>query len=122
VGLRRFPNLVTDDVDWASCPESAAAPWHRIRIGKTGVAVLFQSSTEADDRVLPATRWLSVVIVPFPLVAFVLLYIFPGDTDRLFAWTIRPDMTPLLMGAGYISGSYFFVQVFRARREQQQSN
>jgi hypothetical protein len=58
-----------------------------------------------DDRVLPETRWLSALIVPFLLVAFVLLYVFPSDTDRLFAWTIRPDMTPLIMGAGYISGS-----------------
>ncbi len=69
-----------------------------------------------DDRVLPETRWLSAFIVPFLFVAFVMLYLFPGRTDRLFAWTIRPDMTPLIMGAGYISGSYFFVQAFRARR------
>jgi hypothetical protein len=69
-----------------------------------------------DDRVFPETRVLSAFIVPFLLVAFVMLYIFPGHTDRLFAWTIRPDMTPLIMGAGYISGSYFFIQAFRARR------
>jgi hypothetical protein len=69
-----------------------------------------------DDRILPETRWLSAFIVPFLFVAFVMLYIFPGHTDRLFAWTIRPDMTPLIMGAGYISGSYFFVHAFFARR------
>jgi hypothetical protein len=69
-----------------------------------------------DDRVLPETRWLAALIVPFLCVAFVLLYLFPSDTDRLFAWTIRPDMTPLIMGAGYISGTYFFIQAFRARR------
>jgi hypothetical protein len=69
-----------------------------------------------DDRILPETRWLSAFIVPFLFVAFVMLYLFPGHTDRLFAWTIRPDMTPLIMGAGYISGSYFFVHAFFARR------
>jgi hypothetical protein len=69
-----------------------------------------------DDRVLPETRWLSAFIVPFLFFAFLILYLFPGDTDRLFAWTIRPDMTPLIMGAGYISGGYFFVQAFRAQR------
>jgi hypothetical protein len=69
-----------------------------------------------DDRILPETRWLSAFIVPFLFVAFVMLYFFPGHTDRLFAWTIRPDMTPLIMGAGYISGSYFFIQAFRSRR------
>ena len=65
---------------------------------------------------MPETRWLSVVIIPFLLVAFVLLYIFPTHTDRTFAWTIHPRMTPLNMGAGYISGSYFFVRVFLAKR------
>ena len=74
------------------------------------------SAVVRDDRVLPETRWLSAFIVPFLFVAFVMLYVFPGRTDRLFAWTIRPDMTPLIMGAGYISGSYFFVQAFFARR------
>jgi hypothetical protein len=69
-----------------------------------------------DDRILPETRWLSAFIVPFLFVAFVMLYLFPGHTDRLFALTIRPDMTPLIMGAGYISGGYFFVQAFFARR------
>ena len=69
-----------------------------------------------DDRVLRETRWLAAFIVPFLVVAFVLLYLLPGDTDRLFAWTIHPNMTPLIMGAGYISGSYFFVQVLRARK------
>jgi len=74
------------------------------------------SAIVRDDRVLPETRWLSAFIVPFLFVAFVMLYLFPDHTDRLFAWTIRPNMTPLIMGAGYISGSYFFVQAFFARR------
>lgn len=69
-----------------------------------------------DDRVLPETRLLSVFIVPFLVVAFVMLYFFPTNTDTLFAWTISPTMTPLIMGAGYISGSYFFCRVFFARR------
>ena len=37
---------VTDDVDWASCPESDVAPWHGIRTGKPGVAAFFQSLGE----------------------------------------------------------------------------
>ncbi|WP_341472111.1 hypothetical protein [Candidatus Chlorohelix allophototropha] len=39
--------------------------------------------------------------MPFLLVAFVLLYLFPNDTDTLFAWTIKPTMTPLIM-VGYL--------------------
>src|SRR5438552_15922805 len=69
-----------------------------------------------DDRMLPETRVLGAIIVPFLLVAFVMLYFFPGNTDTLFAWTIHPDMTPLIMGAGYISGSYFFGRVITAKR------
>ena len=67
-----------------------------------------------DDRVLGATRVLGAVIVPFLLVAFALLYLFPGDTAHWFAWTIKPRMTPLIMGAGYIAGGYFFLRVVTA--------
>ena len=67
-----------------------------------------------DDVVMPATRALSAFIVPFLVVAFVVLYGFPGDTDRLFAWTITPPMTPMTLGAVYLGGAYFFVRAFRA--------
>jgi hypothetical protein len=72
-----------------------------------------------DDRVLPVTRALGAFIVPFLVVAFALLYLFPGDTAHWFAWPIKPRMTPLIMGAGYISGSYFFTKVVLARRWHQ---
>lgn len=64
-----------------------------------------------DDRVLPITRWLARLLVPALAVAFLILYGAPGRTADLFAWTIRPDMTPLLMGAGYGTGAYFFYRV-----------
>jgi hypothetical protein len=35
---------------------------------------------------------LGAVIVPFLLVAFSLLYLFPGDTAHWFAWPIKPRM------------------------------
>ncbi len=41
--------------------------------------------TERDDKVLPATRALSIFIIPFLLVAFVVLFGYPDDTKRLFA-------------------------------------
>ena len=69
-----------------------------------------------DDRVLRYTRVLSGVIVPFLLAAFVILYVFPGDTKRLFAWTIRPTMTPMVLASAYLGGAYFFVRVLRERR------
>jgi hypothetical protein len=69
-----------------------------------------------DDRVFAATRLLGAVIVPFLVVAFLLLYGFPDDTRHWFAWDVQPTITPLLMGAGYIAGAYFFVRVARETR------
>lgn len=69
-----------------------------------------------DDRIFHETRIIGALIPPFLIVAFIILYVFPSDTDRLFAWTIRPAMTPLMMGGGYISGSYFFVRLVMGGR------
>ncbi|HWI02134.1 MAG TPA: hypothetical protein VNT27_17535 [Propionibacteriaceae bacterium] len=64
-----------------------------------------------DDRVLAYTRVLSLAIVPFLLAAFVVLYLFPGDTKRLFAWPIKPTMTSMVLASAYFGGAYFFVRV-----------
>lgn len=78
------------------------------------------SATDAPavpaDRVLPATRILSIAIIPFLLVAFVLLYFWPSahDTARLFAWRIMPPFTPMVLAAVYLGGAYFFLRAARA--------
>lgn len=69
-----------------------------------------------DDRIFPLTRWVVALIIPILVAAFAILYFFPDDTAQLFAWTINPRMTPLLMGAGYISGAYFFTRTLTAAR------
>lgn len=79
-------------------------------------AGLLATVTVHDDRIYRATRLAAALILPFLLVAFALLYFWPNDTDKLFAWTITPAMTPMLMGAGYIAGAYFFFRVLTARR------
>lgn len=71
---------------------------------------------ERDDRVLPVTRAVSAAIVPFLLVAFVVLFGWPDRTRQLFAWTIRPAFTPMLLGSVYLGGAYFFVRAARAVR------
>ncbi len=70
------------------------------------------------DNVLPATRILSIVIIPFLLVAFVLLYFWPSadDTARLFAWRIAPDFTSLVLASAYLGGACFFVRPALARQ------
>ena len=72
-------------------------------------------SKEADDRVLPLTRGIAAAIVPFLVVAFAVLYPWPGDTDRLFAWPIRPTTTAMVLGSAYLGGAWFFVCAARAR-------
>jgi len=48
--------------------------------------------------------------------AWIVLFVFPSDTDHRFAWTIDSRMTVLLMGAGYGSAIYFFARVLTERR------
>lgn len=73
-------------------------------------------SADRDDRVLKQTHVLGAVIVPFLLVAFVALYFWPASTKDYFAWEIHPDITPMIMGAGYIAGAYFFARVVLEQR------
>jgi hypothetical protein len=51
---------------------------------------------------------ISVIIIPILRAAFVLLYLFPYHTKALWAWTIHPTMSAMIMGGGYLSGAYFF--------------
>jgi hypothetical protein len=63
-----------------------------------------------DDRVLPVTRWVSALIVPFLLAAFIILYLFPDHTQALFAWGIQPRMSAMVLASAYLAGAYFFVR------------
>lgn len=64
-----------------------------------------------DDAILPLTRWVAWFILLDLLGAFVILYGISAETERLWAWTIRPRMTAITMGASYAAGAYFFVRV-----------
>ena len=84
------------------------------RRGRTAISWLadgFESPVDRDDRVLPITRAIGAIIAPILFGALVILYGFPARTDQLFAWTINPELTPLIMGAGYGTGVYFFYRV-----------
>ena len=64
-----------------------------------------------DDRILPFTRGLSLFIVPFLVVAWVILYLFPGHTAQIWAWAIPSTMTSMVLASAYLGGAYFFVRV-----------
>jgi hypothetical protein len=72
--------------------------------------------TGRDDRVRPLTRGVALLVLPFLAVAVVLLYLLPDRTDELFAWTIAPPLTSMLLASAYVGGIWFFVRVLLARR------
>ena len=71
---------------------------------------------QRDDHVLKVTRAVSLVIIPVLAAAFVLLFVFPTRTRQLWSWTIDPTMSALVMGAGYLSGAYFFYRAATVRQ------
>lgn len=70
---------------------------------------------ERGTRVLPTSRALAAVIVPFLVVAWGILYLLPGRTEQLFAWPVSPSMTAMMLGGTYLGGAYFFVRAVTAR-------
>ena len=82
----------------------------------TAAALPARAGPVHDDRVLAPTRVLAWGITPFLAVAVVLLYGFPADTRRLFAWPIAPPLTAMVLASAYLGGVWFFVRTARAHR------
>jgi hypothetical protein len=55
-------------------------------------------------RLTTAMRVVLMVFLALAGLAFILLYLRGGHTDREFAWTIRPTITAAFLGAGYGAG------------------
>lgn len=71
---------------------------------------------EPENKILSATRWVAALVIPFLIVAFVILFFFPGQTESLFAWKIQPGMSAMMLAAAYAGGIYFFTGVLRIKR------
>lgn len=69
-----------------------------------------------DDRIFPMTKIIAAIVIPFLWAAFFMLWLFPDQTGELFAWAIKPHMTSLYLGAGYLGGSWFFINAILGRR------
>ncbi len=67
------------------------------------------------DEIFIFTKIAASFVVLILISGFLILYFFPDDTERLFAWTIHPRMTPLAMGAGYAAGAFFFSRTLLAK-------
>lgn len=74
------------------------------------------SNSNPVDQILPATRWVATLVLPFLVVAFVILFIFPQETEKLFAWKLQPSMSAMMLGAAYAGGIYFFTGVLRYKQ------
>ena len=65
---------------------------------------------------MPRTRTITaLVVMPVLFAAWVILFLFPTHTADLWAWTIRPRMSAITMGAGYLGGVWFFWRVAHAK-------
>lgn len=72
-----------------------------------------------DDRILPLTRWVAWIVIPFLAAAFIILYVDGQHLEQWFSWQIPSRLTTALMGAGYIGGAYFFLRVGFGRKQRQ---
>lgn len=72
--------------------------------------------TDKSNQILPETRWVAILVIPFLVVAFVILFVFPQETERLFAWRVQPSMSAMMLGAAYAGGIYFFASVLRSKQ------
>jgi hypothetical protein len=89
------------------------------QLNRSVAADVVQTNTkpgERDDRIFLETRGLSAIIIPFLIAAFYILYLRPTETKDLFAWEINPPMTPMMLGAVYIGGAYFFLRAVLAKK------
>ncbi len=68
-----------------------------------------------DDRVLATTWWVALLVAPILAAAGVILYAFPLETERLWAWPMGPEMTSLAVGGGYLAGAVLFLRSLRER-------
>ena len=69
------------------------------------------TTDKSPDPIMPLTKIVAAIIIPFLVAAFIILYFFPEQSGSRFAWEIKPSMTAVWMGAGYLGGAYFFLRV-----------
>lgn len=74
------------------------------------------NAKHVDNQILLETRWVAGLVIPFLVVAFIILFVFPHQTELLFAWKIQPSMSAMMLGSAYAGGIYFFTGVLRNKQ------
>jgi hypothetical protein len=64
-----------------------------------------------NDHILSVTRITAAIIVPVLLIAFVILFFFPHESARYFAFPVQPTLMAI-----YVGGAWLFVRVLVGRR------
>ena len=57
------------------------------------------TAEDRDGRILSGTHWASLVVFAILVPALVILWGMPDRTADAWAWTIKPDLTPIFLGA-----------------------
>lgn len=70
---------------------------------------------QKNDKIFLLTRIIAAIIVPILLLSFYILYLYPETSGLRFAWEIQPAMMAVFMGAGYMTGAYFFLNIVISR-------
>ncbi|GGE90261.1 hypothetical protein [Mycetocola zhadangensis] len=73
-------------------------------------------AVRADNAVTAFTAGLSILVLPFLIIASCLLYVAPANTEQHFAWTIEPGVTAMYLASAYLGGVWFFGNVLRVRQ------
>jgi len=67
------------------------------------------------DHILLETRIIAALVIPFLVLAFLILYLYPQESARRFAWPIDPGLLAMYIGAGYLGGAYLFAHTLLGR-------
>lgn len=62
----------------------------------------------------PGMRWLLLAFALLTLAGLTALFGLADETDRYFAWTIKPPLTAAFLGAGYGAGTVLVLLILRA--------
>jgi hypothetical protein len=69
-----------------------------------------------QDRIYRTSRILAAVVIPFLVLAVLILYFVPDQSGERFAWPISPPINAMLLAAAYGGGVYFFGSVLLSRQ------
>ncbi len=69
-----------------------------------------------DDRILVLTRLTAAIVIPFLLIAFVILYFLPEQSGQRFSFPVPSKIHAAYVAAGYLGGAWLFARVLFGRQ------